>query len=199
MTGLCKYTNKLQLRDIEIIGDMLGSVYSILGAMGVVYVGSTKCFSMRKANHKRQSIVCTSPLYTFIRDNGGWKAFEMKVVEEIEYTDRKELHLRERFYIEELKPSHNVKVPTRSQKEYYTTPEARKKNRDKNRERYRNNPETREYAKNYYKENKNKIKEQIGEWQEKNRERYLESMRKWRANHPDYMKNYLKKKKDSIL
>jgi hypothetical protein len=174
---------------------MKGSVYSILGTMGVVYVGSTKCFLLRRANHKRQSIVNQSSLYTFIRENGGWSAFEMKVIEEIEYTDKRDLYQRERFHIEELKPSHNVKVPSRTYAERIQRPEFKKKNRDKNRERYRNNPEQREYSKNYYKENKEKIREQIGEWQEKNRERYLESMRKWRANHPDYMKNYLKKKK----
>jgi len=178
---------------------MKGSVYSILGPMGVIYVGSTKCFLLRRANHKYQSVVCQSPLYTFIRDNGGWSAFEMKVIEELEYTDKQDLYQRERFHIEELKPTYNQKVPSRSKQEYYQTPEAKKKNRDRNRKRYQDDPEQRVYAKKYYQEHKEKIKEQVVEWQEKNKTRYLETLKKWRDAHPNYMKEYTKKKKESIL
>jgi hypothetical protein len=121
----------------------------------------------------------------------------MEVVEEVEYTDRKELHQRERFHIEDLKPIHNKNIPTRTSQEYYQTPEAKLRNREKNRERYRNNPEQREYAKKYYEENKERIKKQVKDWREENIDHYRELQRKWKKKNPNYMKEYTKKNKGS--
>ena len=159
---------------------MKGVVYRIHGLMGVVYVGSTTSFLLRRAHHKHDTFVKTTPLYTFMRDNGGWEAFKIEVIEEVEYTDKVELYQRERFYIEDLKPLHNRRLPSQT-------------NAERSRKQYRNNPKVKEYKKQYYEQNKERIQQSVNEWQTKNKERFRELQKKWRERHPNYMKDYMKK------
>jgi predicted GIY-YIG superfamily endonuclease len=95
-----------------------------------IYIGSTTNFSRRKSAHK--SSCCKENgksynyrVYQFIRSNGGWDNWDMVQIEAYEAKDKHDLHSRERYWIEMLKPSLNKQIPTRTQKEY------REDNKDK--------------------------------------------------------------------
>ena len=72
-----------------------------------VYVGSTTNFRKRKNQHNE---CCTNanskqyyyPVYTHIRQNGGWDNWDMVQVAEVNATDKRELHATERQYVEQL-------------------------------------------------------------------------------------------------
>lgn len=171
----------------------VGYVYSIQGEMGVIYIGSTNGFSWRRANHKYSSSKSNLPMYVFIRENGGWEKFKMDILEEGDFPSRVELHQRERFHIEQLKPLHNKRIPSRTYKEVYSTPEFKKKQNEFKKHQYATNPAYKAYQRSYYQENKDKIKGQVKDWVSKNKERHLQSQKEWREKHPNYMKEYFSK------
>ena len=87
------------------------------------YIGSTVNFTRRKSNHKsnccnENGIKYNLNVYKFIRENGGWYNWDMVEVERYCATDRKDLHSRERFWLEELGATLNKNIPSRSSVEY---------------------------------------------------------------------------------
>ena len=88
------------------------------------YIGSTTQFNKRKSQHKlnHNNPNITSKynckLYNCIRQNGYWDNWDMVMIEKIPCADKLEQLKREREYIEELKPTLNNNIPTRSQAEY---------------------------------------------------------------------------------
>jgi hypothetical protein len=88
------------------------------------YVGHTTNFKQRKNDHKR---TCNNEngksynfhVYSFIRENGGWKNWDMIEIEKYPCNDIYEALKRERFWYEELKATLNADVPSRTNKEYY--------------------------------------------------------------------------------
>ena len=89
------------------------------------YIGSTTCFVSRKHAHKS---ACTNdknkrfntPLYKFIRNNGGWDNWGMYLVEYYPCENKIELEKQERVHIEASKtPVLNKRIPTRSRAEYH--------------------------------------------------------------------------------
>jgi len=124
-----------------------------------IYVGSTTSFKHRKYNHKS---ICyneknknyNSYVYKFIRENGGWEAWNMILVESYPCKTRLELEKREREIIEQLKSTLNKNIPTRTKKEYcYDNKEHRKEYNEKNKEKLK------EQRKEYLIKNKEKIAE----------------------------------------
>ena len=69
------------------------------------YVGSTQNFTRRKSEHK-VNCCCKSkphynlPIYKFIRENGDWKAFEMKPLEEYKCDTILQGKIREQYWID---------------------------------------------------------------------------------------------------
>ena len=144
----------------------------------------------RKSEHKR---VCKNEsdkrhnlkVYQFIRDNGGWDAWNMVLVEKVQYNERCELLARERYYIETLGASLNCCIPGRTQREYNKA--YREKNREKEREyKHKNREKLNEYQRERYHKNKDKIREYKREYQ---RERYHKNKEKVR----EYMREYYQK------
>ena len=73
-------------------------------------------FVHRKSSHK---ITCRSGkstlnVYTFINGHGKWENWDMILIETFTCTTSLELHQRERHYIDELKPTLNMRKPARS-------------------------------------------------------------------------------------
>lgn len=142
------------------------------------YIGSTTNFSRRKAEHKKTCIYeaggsYNMNVYKCIRDNGGFDNWDMVEVEKYNATDKNDLHKRERYYIETLKPTLNKAIPTRTIKEYYTENketiiENIKKNYIENKEQINT------YKKEWYENNKEKIAKQKKEYHEKNKEKIAE-------------------------
>lgn len=89
-----------------------------------LYIGSTTNFSRRKCEHKTD---CNNKnkksynyrVYQFIRDNGGWSNFDMVQIEQYNATDKNSLHARERYWLEQLKPSLNCNIPSRTRKQWF--------------------------------------------------------------------------------
>ena len=88
------------------------------------YVGSTTNYDIRKARHRS---ACNNPnanaypckVYKFIRSNGGFKNFKFKILEEPDVITYRQLHARERHYVDKLKPALNKQVPNRTNKQHY--------------------------------------------------------------------------------
>ena len=59
------------------------------------------------------------PVYQFIRNNGGIDEWIIETIEEYPCNSKIEAEQRERYYIEELKPSLNRIIPLRTAKERY--------------------------------------------------------------------------------
>jgi hypothetical protein len=128
-----------------------------------IYIGSTCNFHRRKAHHKTR---CNNemvggyntPVYKFIRDNGGFQNWSMFQLVEKSVENKREKETLEREWIEKLKPQLNSYIPTRNGKEY----------RDDNKEKIS------EKGKKYYENNKELIIEKTKEYREKNKEQISE-------------------------
>jgi hypothetical protein len=127
------------------------------------YIGSTVDFKKRKSSHKT---VCNNPydkgynipLYKHIRDNGGWNAFEMILIEFFSCETKLELLKRERESKELYNDNLGREIPGRTQKEYYQ--DNQEKIAEKRKEYYQDNQEKiAEQKKEYYQDNKKTILE----------------------------------------
>ena len=119
-----------------------------------IYIGSTCSFRARKCQHKN---ACTNEnrpsynlkIYQFIRENGGWQNFDMIQIEQYAAADKRSLHSRERFWIEQLQPSLNSEIPTRTAQEW------RQDNREAIKQYYQANREAiAAKGKQYYRDKK---------------------------------------------
>jgi hypothetical protein len=83
---------------------------------GECYVGSTCSLRQRRYMHKR---ACTVPdnskhhmrLYEHIRSNGGWDEWDCVPLEEHPCENKTQLHIRERHWVDTLRPSLNTRAP----------------------------------------------------------------------------------------
>ena len=163
-----------------------------------IYIGSTCNFSKRKYQHKKD---CNNnsniKVYQFIRDNGGWINWNMIQIKEFSCENRREKDTEERKCIEELKPTLNVNIPTRSKKEYYIDnkeiiKEIRKtfylKNKDKLNEK----------MKLYNLENKEKLKKYKEEYQLKNKEKIKKRMKEYKLENKEKIKEYQKEYREKM-
>ena len=128
-----------------------------------IYIGSTCNFIKRKNHHKNSCINeknnnYNTPLYQYIRENGGWDCFIMIKIHDFPCENKYNLNIEERRVIDLLKPNLNKHIPTRSKKEW------REDNRDKLAERH----------KEYREANREKLAEISKEYREDNREKLAE-------------------------
>ncbi len=134
-----------------------------------IYVGSTLSFRHRKSSHKsccnnEKNFKYNFDLYKFIRENGGFSNWDMILIEYYKCDTKLELEKREREVIENLKPSLNRSIPTRTKKEYQE-----KYDQD-------NKEKRKEYYEQYYENNKEQISEKNKEWYENNKEKRKEKI-----------------------
>ena len=81
-----------------------------------IYIGSTKNFTRRKHQHKsccnsQKGGKYNTPVYVFIRSNGGVQNWEMIEVERFKALNKRHLEARERHWIDILKPTLNSSIP----------------------------------------------------------------------------------------
>jgi len=130
-----------------------------------IYIGSTTNFRRRKNDHKtncnnEKNKKYNLKVYQFIRDNGGFDNWTMVQIEEYDCSNKRELGQYERFQIEQLKPSLNCYIPTRTHKERYCDNKEILGERMKE-YRKQNNERISERMKEYRKQNKEKLSEKI--------------------------------------
>ena len=123
-----------------------------------IYIGSTCNFRKRKNDHKsachnENHIGYNFKVYQFIREHGGFQNWQMIMIHEQSVNNKLEKERLERTFIEDLKPSLNCAIPTRTMKEW------RSDNKEHVSEYYKQYYETNkehktEYKKEYYIANK---------------------------------------------
>ena len=116
------------------------------------YVGSTRSFRHRKAQHKsncnnEKPNEYNNKLYTTIRENGGWNNFRMVVIAEVEVNSKTQAEIIEEEHRLKLQANLNEKRCHRTEQE----------------------------KKEYYENNAEKIKEYLKEYRENN----AEQIREW--------------------
>jgi hypothetical protein len=84
-----------------------------------IYIGHTTNFTKRKAAHKSLSNNSNLYVYQFIRDNGGWKNWNMIMIEKYPCSCKLDATKRERELLEELKATLNKQIPSQTAQEYY--------------------------------------------------------------------------------
>lgn len=121
-----------------------GKIYKLVHDDKVIYVGSTvQQLNDRLSCHKGTSkLKPDRKIYKFI-SNVGWNNVDIQLVENYNCENRNELELRERYYIELLKPDLNTQLPTRTKNEW--------RNQNKNK--------VLEMKNKYYNNNKEKVNE----------------------------------------
>lgn len=87
---------------------MKGRIYKIVNDINdKIYIGSTKCsLYQRLYQHKADSTKDRCKKYRLYieTESLGWHHFKIILIEEIEFQNRDQLHQREQYYIEILKP-----------------------------------------------------------------------------------------------
>jgi hypothetical protein len=144
----------------------IGYIYKIVCNDSTItdsYVGSCSNITKRRYNHKSK---CNNPtdkyynlnVYQFIRANGGWSNWNMIAIEQVSYTVKYQLLIRERFHLENLGATLNRLVPARTRQEYRD--EHKEQISQKNKENYQlNKTELLEKNKEYKELNKQQINE----------------------------------------
>jgi hypothetical protein len=156
------------------------------------YIGSTCNKYKRKQEHKscwnnENSKAYNRLVYQFIRANGGFHNFDLIVIEEYPCESKVQLEMKEREYIERLRPTLNKQIPTRTSQEYRET------HREEIREyRETHREEIKEYKKRYIDKNIEEIKEYQREYYEKHRESILEQNKQYQEEHRESLSEYHK-------
>ena len=151
-----------------------------------IYVGSTTNFKNRKYSHNRR---CNNEkdqkyhyiVYKYIRANSGWENLVMIPIEPYPCNSKKELEIRERHYIDILRPKLNIVKPGRTKKEYYE--DNKEKILEKAKEYYEDNKEhENKRSKKYREDNKEKIAEYLKKYREADKEQTVERDKKYYEN-----------------
>jgi hypothetical protein len=161
-----------------------------------VYVGSTTNFVRRKQQHKNscndsnyKNYNCN--VYKFIRDNGNWSNWEMIEIEKYEATDKRQLHTRERYWLETLGATLNKMVPNRTKKEYY---EDNKQSILEKKKEYSQKSENKEKRKKWLSDNKEHISNYKKELYENNKQSISEKIKEYRENNKQSINEKRKEK-----
>lgn len=183
------------------------------------YVGSTTQFRNRKCDHKCRSQNENGSkgnmyIYQFIRQNGGFKNFDMIEIEKLNLKTKQDALKRERYWLEHYNATLNQVMPSRTQKEYQTDnkdqisklkKEYTEKNKDKIKEYHKqytianneklkahwkeynenNNEKIQDYKEKYYKENKEKLNEMNIKRYYENKEIYAEKGKEYREKNKE--------------
>lgn len=146
-----------------------------------IYVGSTTNFRQRKAGHK---ISCCNEnlknynfyVYRFIRDNNGWENWDMVAIETYPCETKHDLHTRERYYIDLLKPTLNKCIPLRTVKEYYVD----------------NKEQLVQQMKQYYIDNKEQLAQQAKQYYNDNKEQILQQKKQYKIDNKEQITQQMK-------
>lgn len=133
-----------------------GKIYKLVNNVDdKIYVGST-CNLLRVRKGKHKITAKGEPTrHVYAHLNGvGWINVEIILIETCPCDDKDELHKRERYWIDELKPELNREIPGRTSKEWYVD----------------NKVKVQLQCKEYYTENKEHIKQKSKEYYETNKD-----------------------------
>jgi group I intron endonuclease len=163
-----------------------GKIYRLVNSIdGEEYVGSS-CTSLAKRLHAHRKVAKKQGerrVYKHLNEIG-FENVSIVLVEEYPCDNKMELERRERYWIEQLKPTLNTAVPTRTVKEWYA------ENADKVREsiaKYitKNANKVRERQAKYRAENAKKERDRQAIYRAENTEKVRERLAKYRAENAE--------------
>jgi group I intron endonuclease len=132
----------------------LAKIYKLVNNVDdKIYVGST-CLTLtkRKSCHKVSCLKCPNqPVYKHLNEIG-FNNVDIVIIESFPCPSKDELHKRERYWIDLLKPELNKNIPSRTMAEYNASIGFQKK------KEYDQKPESKQKKKQYYVEHKEQIK-----------------------------------------
>lgn len=135
------------------------------------YIGSS-CAPLPKRKGQHKDKMKKFPLRRLYQKvlEVGWENVSIVLVEEYPCENKMELERRERYWIDELQPSLNTYVPTRTKKEHYeankdTILQKTKEYREANKDFYK------QYNKNYHEAHKETLAHKNKEYREANKEK----------------------------
>ena len=153
-----------------------------------IYVGSTCNFRRRKTQHKshchnQNAKEYNLKVYEFIRDHGGWENWSMVMIHEEAVENKLQKGKLERQFIDELKPSLNINIPTRTYKEYH----------EDHKEFYK------QYRKKHYQDNKEYYIQKNNQYYLDNRNQKFDCECGGRFNHTNKAKHFKTKKHQKFI
>jgi|AntAceMinimDraft_1070359.scaffolds.fasta_scaffold100637_1 hypothetical protein len=148
----------------------------------LVYVGSTTNFTKRKQQHKcnchnEKGKAYNLKVYINIRENGGWKNWNMIKLCDYSCNDKREAEKEEDKYMMELKANMNTNRAFRTKQDYYKD----------------NNEIIKQKAQVYNENNKDKIKKIKKQYREDNKEMIQEYMKQYYEDNIETLKQHKKK------
>lgn len=158
----------------------------------IIYVGSTTQFSVRKAKHKYKCNTKSSkdynyPIYSYIRDSGGFDNFEVIPVIFLKLENKTQLAIEEQ---KEMDKYSDLKNKCKS----HRTEEQKREQMRKLNKKYReeNSDKIKRVHKEYRENNREHLHEYNKVYRENNREKVNEKMRKYREKNADKLAEYTK-------
>lgn len=163
-----------------------GKVYKLANNVDdEIYVGSTTQYlSQRKAGHRRDTISrANTRVYKHLNEIG-WDNVDIILIENYSCNSKDELNARERYWIDELKPSLNKQLPLRTMKEYYeqhkdVIAQKNKKFRQQNKDKVL------QKNKKYYEQNKDKVLQKNKEYYEQNKDQLTQKKKEYYEQNKD--------------
>ena len=153
-----------------------GKVYKLVNDVDdKIYIGSTcnplcKRICGHRADAKKHP---ERSVYKHL-NTIGWPNVHIILIENYPCDNIEQLHSRERYYIDLLKPALNKVIPTRTDKEYYTA------NKDK----------ISDQMKQYYTANKDKIIDRSKQYYTANKDKIIDHMKQYYTDNKDKIKDY---------
>jgi len=153
------------------------------------YIGSTNTFKRRMIQHKHScnnenGIHYNVPLYQFIRENQGWGAWKMTIIDSLTTRDKNEILKCERRYVEEQEFSLNKLIPSRTKKQHHQ--DHKEKLNEISRQYYQDHKEKmKEKQRLYNLDNKEKIAVYDKQRYQANREKKLDKQKQYNHDHKE--------------
>ena len=153
-----------------------GKIYKLVNAVDEkIYVGSpSNTLRQRKDGHKRSAKRerdKNTKVYQHL-NSVGWDNVEIILIESFPCNSKDELHKKERYYIDLLKPELNKVIPTRTNKEWIKDHTG--------------------YQKKQYEKHREKHLETKKQYHQKNREMLFQKFKDYYNNNIEKHKNYQK-------
>jgi hypothetical protein len=167
------------------------------------YIGSTCNKNRRKQQHKcycnNENMEAYNRLvYQFIRANGGFDNFDLIVIEEYPCESKLQLEMKEREYIERLRPTLNKNIPARTLQEYRETHREEILERGKEyRETHRE--EMLERGKQHYQEHIEEYKIKNKQYRETHREDISEYNKQYNRENKEAISEYNKQYRETHI
>ena len=97
-------------KNIDYSNTIIYKIYCREPNIKEIYIGHTSNFVNRKSLHKSSCKNSSSKLYCYIRENGGWDNWKIKIIDDIECKNFEEARKAEQSYIDKFNSKLNTSI-----------------------------------------------------------------------------------------